>query len=530
MQAYFTGLGNDEAYYWTWSQFLDWGYFHHPPMVALVIRIGWIFFHGEFGVRVVGVLFSTCSLIGIFQLTDKKNSVLFSAIASSILLVQISGFFIAPDIPLLFFTVLFFHVVKKYLANDNWKNGLTLSVMVACMFYSKYHAIFPVVFTIIACPELLKRKSFYFISIFAAALFLPHLFWQIQNHFPTFQFHIHDRSKVGFDISNITDYLLGQIILIGPFATPLILFAAFKYKSQNKFERILKFNAAGILLLIFALSFRSHTESNRTAEAFPSFAILSYQFLSDKIRLKKWIYGISFFSIVIFMLMRIHLVCQMVNIKNDPTQQFHGWKKFTTKVEQLANGNFIAANGHHIPSQIWFYSGKKVSSFNFGGNKNQYDLWKFDKEINGKHVLLLQGSRFDSPYDSLELSNGRNIFLKLIDTFPLLKYLKITIEKSPKEFIHSSIVSFDLKIDCGGDSFFVTNKTLMSYHIFKNNKMFCWDGMRTSFGKTILKNSFHLSVPVKLPDEPGEYEIEFTPLNETFGWWKNDCRTKIIVK
>ena len=34
LQAGFTTLNNDEAYYWMYSKFLAWGYFDHPPMIA----------------------------------------------------------------------------------------------------------------------------------------------------------------------------------------------------------------------------------------------------------------------------------------------------------------------------------------------------------------------------------------------------------------------------------------------------------------------------------------------------------------
>src|SRR5215212_4075477 len=37
--AFGTELGNDEAYYWLYSQYLQWNYFDHTPMVALTIRV-----------------------------------------------------------------------------------------------------------------------------------------------------------------------------------------------------------------------------------------------------------------------------------------------------------------------------------------------------------------------------------------------------------------------------------------------------------------------------------------------------------
>ena len=39
IQAWGTELFDDEAYYWVYSKFLDWGYFDHPPMVALLIKM-----------------------------------------------------------------------------------------------------------------------------------------------------------------------------------------------------------------------------------------------------------------------------------------------------------------------------------------------------------------------------------------------------------------------------------------------------------------------------------------------------------
>ena len=51
LQSIFTELQDDEAYYWVFSRYLDWGYFDHPPMIALLIRLGTSLFGGELGVR-----------------------------------------------------------------------------------------------------------------------------------------------------------------------------------------------------------------------------------------------------------------------------------------------------------------------------------------------------------------------------------------------------------------------------------------------------------------------------------------------
>jgi dolichol-phosphate mannosyltransferase len=49
-------LAPDEAYYWTWSRNLQWGYYDHPPLVGFLIWIGTaIAGSGEFGVRFMWV-------------------------------------------------------------------------------------------------------------------------------------------------------------------------------------------------------------------------------------------------------------------------------------------------------------------------------------------------------------------------------------------------------------------------------------------------------------------------------------------
>ncbi len=55
--AAWTPLTFDEAYYWMWSKHLAGSYYDHPPMVAIVIRLGtMIAGDTELGVRVVSIL------------------------------------------------------------------------------------------------------------------------------------------------------------------------------------------------------------------------------------------------------------------------------------------------------------------------------------------------------------------------------------------------------------------------------------------------------------------------------------------
>lgn len=55
--AAFTPLSFDEALYWVWSKYIAGGYYDHPPVNPILIRLGTTLFgNTEFGVRVFGVL------------------------------------------------------------------------------------------------------------------------------------------------------------------------------------------------------------------------------------------------------------------------------------------------------------------------------------------------------------------------------------------------------------------------------------------------------------------------------------------
>ena len=133
-QAGLTELQDDEAYYWVFSKYLSMGYFDHPPMTAVLIKIGYAIFPNELGVRLFPLLLNVLSLLIIEKLTEKKNPFLFYGIALSIAILQISGFNAVPDIPLIFFTALFFLLYKRFIAEQSWQNTLLLGFSIALLF------------------------------------------------------------------------------------------------------------------------------------------------------------------------------------------------------------------------------------------------------------------------------------------------------------------------------------------------------------------------------------------------------------
>src|ERR1700739_2786312 len=74
VQAITAEIHADEAYYWLYSRFLDWGYFDHPPMVAVFIRIGASIVHSEFGVRIMTILSSSISMYVLWLIAKRYGA------------------------------------------------------------------------------------------------------------------------------------------------------------------------------------------------------------------------------------------------------------------------------------------------------------------------------------------------------------------------------------------------------------------------------------------------------------------------
>lgn len=136
LQACCTELMDDEAYYWVYSRHLDWGYFDHPPMIAVLIRIGYFLCHCELGVRLMMVVLNVLTLVLVDKLLPQKDNRVFYLILCGMGAMQLGGILAVPDIPLIFFATLYFYIYRNFLESQSWKNTLLLGLSMALMFYS----------------------------------------------------------------------------------------------------------------------------------------------------------------------------------------------------------------------------------------------------------------------------------------------------------------------------------------------------------------------------------------------------------
>mgnify|MGYP000873047130 CR=1 FL=1 len=431
VQSGLTELQDDEAYYWVYGQYLDWGYFDHPPMIGLLVKAGYSIFPNELGVRLFPLLLNFFSLVIIEKLIDKKNSFLFYAIVLSVAVLQVTGFAAVPDIPLIFFTALFFGLYKRFITNYSLLNTCLLGLSVALLFYSKYHAVLIVFFTFLSNIKLFTKYQTWLAGIIALLLFAPHLWWQYQHNWVSFRYHLFESNVNAYRPSFTLNYIIGQLLLPGPVAGFILLPAAFLYKIKNDTEKALRFTMIGIYIFFFISSFRGKVEGNWTSPVMVPLIVLAHQFLNEKIQWQKILYKLLPVTLILVVFARIVMIADLLPVKAIK-DRYHAWKKWPLQMKEKTEGlPIVFSNSYQRASKYWFYSGQPTYSLNsYRERKNNYNFWPVEDSLLGKKVYYLDKYDLYRFSDSLKTSIGW-IGYKYDSSF--ISFAKVKIEVSQKE-------------------------------------------------------------------------------------------------
>ena len=443
LQARFTPINSDEAYYWMYSRYLAWGYFDHPPMIALMIKIGYFFFKNELGVRLMGILLQLVSFYLIWCMIDselrkkKENVFLLILIICSLPVFNIFGFIATPDSPLLFFTALFLFVYRKFEQNNTWKYTIILGIVMAVIMYSKYHGALLIIFVVLSNLKLLKNPKFYIAAILAIVLFFPHIYWQYSNGFPSIKYHLVER-VAGFSLKDVIEYFMNELLTHNPLVFPVVIYLMFRAKNLNSFERTLYYIVIGFFAFFFISSFRYHVEPQWTAAASIPLVIILFNNLDDKPKISAYLKYVTIISILLILFLRSAMMIDFLPIDFFRTT-YHGTKKWAHDIEKIAgNKPVVFTNSYQRASKYTFYTKKFSYTLNsLSYRKNQFDLWDFEEQLHGKEVLY--APHFLPDYYKLKLekyitSRGDTIYARDFTDFQSLQKECFVLDKKEYNF------------------------------------------------------------------------------------------------
>ncbi len=394
LQACTLEIHADEAYYWMYSRFLDWGYYDHPPMVALFIKAGYSLMHSEFGVRLFTVLSSTISLYLIWLMLKKYNinARAFILVMAGIFVFHIYGFTTTPDSPLLLFTALFFYVYQRYIEKDSWTLALILGIIIAGLLYSKYHGVLLVVFTLLSNIKLLKRVSFWGIVLLAVGLYVPHILWQVNHDYPSLKYHLSERSAETYNFSYSYLYPIGQLAMAGPLIGWFLFYKGFTVRIKDAFMRALMVNSVGILLFFFFTSFKGEVQLHWTLIAYvPLSMLVLIGFAQSSVPV--WFNKLAIANMALIVLLRLCIIIGFPPlVEVGAIKSFFGFRDWAKAVHAKAGDNYVIfSEGFQNPSKYNFYN-NTVKGLNYDTRyyrRTQYDIWPIDDSIQHKRAYLV---------------------------------------------------------------------------------------------------------------------------------------------
>ncbi|MDX2069702.1 MAG: glycosyltransferase family 39 protein [Haliscomenobacter sp.] len=446
LQAGFTQLDPDEAYYWVYAQQLDWGYFDHPPAAALLIKLGTWLFPGTLGLRFFIVLANALAFVVIWDLAERPQSGrplhLLIALLVAMPFLHLYGFIATADAPLMLFSALFFWGYLRFLDRPGFANALLWAIIMAALLYSKYHGILLIFFTVLSNLRLFRQPWFYAAGLMGALLFVPHLYWQYSHDFPSFRYHLKGRDDV-YELKYTLNYLLNQLVIFSPLLLPYIVLALIKSPVQDALQRSFRWVLAGFWLFFLWSTSKGHVEPQWTAILSIPLVLLLFAWEKHKGFNSKTLLILGFSSAALILLARVALLLLLPPLGKQFDNQ--SWiSALQSKVDQLP---VVFHNTYRNPALYHFYTQQKTYELTTAQyRKSQYDLWDDEVELQGKKVyLVLDQKTYCAACDTLKL--GKKTMLgAVLEDFQVAEKITLKVLKAPQKAKAGDSIQVQLKL------------------------------------------------------------------------------------
>ncbi len=556
-QAAFTGLSGDELYYWYISQRLDWGYFDHPPMFALLTRFGVsLGGDGALWIRLGALTLQPLYLYLFWTLARTPQSTWRSAgryflIAFSIPLLQLYGFVDTPDAPLMFFSALFLWSYRHYLKTprergllnrDLWLYSLALCVALAGLAYSKYHGALVFLLIVLSNLNLLTKRSFWLLAFGAALLVLPHLQWQYEHDWVSLRYHTSGRNAL-FEWGNVWEFLLNLWVTFNPLLLPLFLLVLVKFKAADRFERGLKFLAWGFILFFGFSALRGQVQPQWLIPVV--FPLLYWLFREGERRpkLRRVIRRVGWVSVLLFVAVRIFAMCYHgTAIRNEI---FTNERDTKALGQQLGNMPIICDGNYRMASSYIYYNHAEAYAMpSIYTRSSQFELLDTDTRLYGKQVAIgispkvmdsippaLRKERFPVYFQATPRSGV--FHYRVVDHYIPTRRVEITHSPLPEKILTGEVLPMTLTL-YNPYPFDIPMEGIRLVAQFRPWRLEHYDvPVKTAPQISELKAGERVTVRVYLTipqlKESRDYGFGFTLQRWPFGSWYNSPRSTIYV-
>ena len=358
------GLAADEAYYWTWSQDLAWGYFDHPPAIALLIRTSVeLFGQSEVGVRALGLLLQSGILLA-FVLQFERDTEGDPWLLTGLLVMPLfflGGILATPDVPLL----LAWLVGLMALQRERW---LLFGLACGLAILSKLTGVllWPVAF--LAFPQ--HRLAILKAGGVAALVLIPFIAWQAQNEWISIVFQLdHGFGSRTYGFAGLLEGLAGQAAVVGPFLFVAGCIWAFR---ERKSRGVMWWSFIVPLGAFVASGIGARPEANWMA---PAWLGASWGLAESVGRLRRlsWVGALS--GGVISLLVLGHALFSFWSLPKDPVDRLRMGPLLAEKIADWGEESVVCER-YQEASWLAFYANLETTTLPNFSRDDQFDLWE----------------------------------------------------------------------------------------------------------------------------------------------------------
>jgi hypothetical protein len=381
-------LGNDESYYWLYSQVLKWNYFDHPPLVAVWIRL----FSANLLLQNYAVFLRLGSIIGcglstwfmykcVTTLSTERTGWIAACLYNTSFYAGVTaGFLIMPDAPqMVFYTFSLWMIARVTLDDKKWLNWILFGIASGLCIMSKIHGAFLWVglgiYILFVKRHWLANPRLYTALAIALVITSPILIWNIHYDFLTYRFNSERVAVKGFSVNSNTFVreFFGEFFINNPFNVCLIVLAivAWVRHKINRTDALSIFNFIGLIpiSILLYISLYRITLPHWSGPAYVSLIPVAAEWLSKLTQeslLKKSIKFsittyVSFMSVCPFIINfypgNFGSKDKAEQGKRDVTLDMFAWKeagkRFDTLYEREVNSKVMPKNSPVVCNKWW---------------------------------------------------------------------------------------------------------------------------------------------------------------------------------
>ena len=451
VQAGFTELANDEAYYHMFAERLAWGYFDHPPVTALLVWAGERLFGGELGVRFFFTVLQPLYLWILWRLirpadAGRRDAALFVVVSAATLMLQLYGFIAVPDGPLMFTTALFL-LTFKWFSENRRRAWLWMGIAMALMAYSKYHGALVVLFALAANPRQLLRPALYSSGAVALLLLVPHLVWQYEHDWASFAYHLSGRNSV-FRPGYVVEFLANVLVVFNPFFVPLYVQAWRKVKPQTPVGRALKLLPVAFIVFFMLSSLRGYVQPQWVIVSCFGLVCVLFAYARRHPRTRRYVMRAGGVTVGLIVLARLVMIFNPLGIR---FEVFNNPESYAAIAAEADGRPVVFRYGYAVAAKYAFYTGGEAyCQPNIRYRTHQWQFRDDDSRFIGREVLVEcpDGTVSDSTRQvrTLTMANGRSFTWFVDPAFHPVRLVDIAFTGLPGRVAAGETLRLELRI------------------------------------------------------------------------------------